>query len=195
MSAIPNIIAICGYKRSGKDTVANFIVENYGYEHYKLAAPLKECIQQLFGFTQEEMEGNLKEEVHDYWKTSPRIVMDYIGTHIFQYEIQKVIPDIKRNFWINNLINRSNIKNDVNKKIVISDLRFEHEYNELMKYNTLVIKVVNPKIKMADLSSEKECDNLKENITLVNNGSEEELYKAIHDVLCNVNNMYRNWSC
>ena len=67
MSAVPNIIAICGYKRSGKDTVANFIVENYGYEHYKLATPLKECIQQLFGFTREEMEGHLKEEVNDIW--------------------------------------------------------------------------------------------------------------------------------
>lgn len=186
MNDFPNIIAICGYKRSGKDTIAKFIVDKYGYEHYKLAAPLKECIQQLFGFTQEEMEGSLKEQIHDYWQTSPRILMDYIGTHVFQYEIQNVIPDIKRNFWINNLINKSDIKNNRNKKIVISDLRFEHEYNELMKYNTLVIKVVNSRVKMADnLSSEKECDNLKEHVTLMNNGSINELHDMIDITMSN----------
>lgn len=35
-------IALCGYKRSGKDTVADILVERYGYTKVSFAEPLKE---------------------------------------------------------------------------------------------------------------------------------------------------------
>ena len=40
----PKIIAICGVMRSGKDTIANHLVENYGYENVKIADTLKRVL-------------------------------------------------------------------------------------------------------------------------------------------------------
>ncbi len=44
----PQIIAICGYKRSGKDTIAQYLVKKYNYKHHKITHKLKECIKLLF---------------------------------------------------------------------------------------------------------------------------------------------------
>ena len=35
MDKLPKIIALCGYKGSGKDTVAEYLVTKYKYNHYK----------------------------------------------------------------------------------------------------------------------------------------------------------------
>ena len=34
MNKLPKIIALCGYKGSGKDTVAEYLVDKYKYNHY-----------------------------------------------------------------------------------------------------------------------------------------------------------------
>ena len=41
------IIAICGTKRSGKDVLANHIVNKYGYTKLSFAEPLKELVSKV----------------------------------------------------------------------------------------------------------------------------------------------------
>ena len=57
------IIGFLGEKRSGKDTCGNYIIENYGFERYAFADPIKRACQHLFGFTDEQCWGDLKEEI------------------------------------------------------------------------------------------------------------------------------------
>jgi len=45
------IIGITGKKRSGKDTVASCLVENYMFVKYSLADPIKEACKDIFGFS------------------------------------------------------------------------------------------------------------------------------------------------
>ena len=44
----PDIILLCGKKRSGKDTIAEYLVENYNFKHYKITQKLKDCVKVLF---------------------------------------------------------------------------------------------------------------------------------------------------
>ena len=134
------IIAICGLKRSGKDTLANIISEHYTYEHVKISKKLKETCKLLFNFTDDQMEKDFKEEIDPRWGVSPRKCMQYFGTEMMQYQIQNLL-NIGKKFWINSLLNEIDVNEVNNKKYVISDLRFLHEYEEIKKRNGIIICV------------------------------------------------------
>jgi hypothetical protein len=181
MKQLPQIIAICGRRRTGKDVIADYICNKYQYSNVKFAQPLKDAIKVLFGFSEDQIE-KYKDKDDDFWKTSPRKVMQFIGTEIMQYEIQRLIPHTNRHFFVNSLLKRHN-----NQNIVISDMRFLHEYNEIKKKGALVIKVIRPfseKDNNIDFhSSEKEVDEITTDYTIINDGDINTLYKKIEKVI------------
>lgn len=125
------IIGICGFKGSGKDLTANYISNKYGYVHKKISQPLKDIINILFNVDCE----NNKEIINNTWNVSSRQIMEYIGTEIFQYKIQELLPNIGRNFWIKSLL-----ENNTDEKIVLSDLRFQHEI-DYIRNNNIDLKI------------------------------------------------------
>jgi dephospho-CoA kinase len=127
----PHIIAICGKKRSGKDTLADYLVQRYGYTKISFADPLKKVVQIVFGFTDDEVNGHEKDLVHPDWGFSPRQALQFVGTELFQYKIQELSPSIERTLWAKALIRE--IQKNETKKYVISDLRFLHEYKALQE--------------------------------------------------------------
>lgn len=140
-----NIIALCGYKRCGKDFASEHIVEKYNYSHYKFANKLKKIVKDLFDFDDDQIEGDKKETIDSLWGISPRQAMQYIGTEVFQHHMNNLIPGIDKSFWVRTLVNEIN-KNKP-KNIVISDMRFMHEYEYIKKhlntYNITVVKIIN----------------------------------------------------
>lgn len=140
-----NIIAFCGYKRCGKDFASEHITQNYDYLHYKFANKLKKLVKDLFDFDDEQIEGNKKETIDSVWGVSPRQAMQYIGTDIFQYHMNNLIPSIDKTFWVRTLVNE--IKKNKPQNLVISDMRFIHEYEYIKKhleqYKLTVVKIIN----------------------------------------------------
>lgn len=125
------IIAICGSRRAGKDTLARYLCEKYNYEHLKIAGKLKQILHELFGFSHEQMETDAKEDIDPRWGVSPRKVMQFVGTEMFQYKLQELLPQVGREFWIKSLLETIQKKKT---NIVISDLRFIHEYQALRQF-------------------------------------------------------------
>tara|TARA_B110000259_G_scaffold186908_1_gene239343 strand:- start:7 stop:597 length:591 start_codon:yes stop_codon:yes gene_type:complete len=183
MSGLPKIIAICGYKGSGKDTIANYLVKKYKYTHYKIAEKLKEVIKLLFNLSDSDLETS-KDKINQQWNVTPRKILQFIGTDMFQYKLNELFPKIQKNFWIkslftNELINK--IKNE-DHKIVISDLRFLHEYNLIsnLYISYSILKVDNNNIQKKDTHiSENEFNNIPINSIINNNKSVTELYNII----------------
>lgn len=142
MKHFPKIIAISGLKRSGKDTIADYLCINYGYTKIKIANPLKQGLKVMFGFTDEQLESDAKDEIDPRWEVQPRKIMQFIGTDVMQYQLQQIIPGVGRKVWIKSLIEEhiANSRN-LDKLFVIPDLRFLHEYEELSKYNTVFWRV------------------------------------------------------
>ena len=176
---LPRIIAICGRKRTGKDTVAGYISRKYGYTNAKFAEPLKAAVQGLFGFTDKQLEDD-KEVVDETWEITPREAMQFMGCNFVQYELQKLMPHIGRNFFIKSLLNRHK-KN----RIVISDLRFLHEYEAIAQEpDSLVIKLVRPSADNGDTHiSETEVDSVSPKYVIDNTGSLDKLYQRIDEIM------------
>lgn len=176
------IIAICGLKRSGKDTIADYLVSNYGYTKIKLADPIKHVVKHLFGFTSDQVgETDEKDIIDQKWNITPRQAMQFFGTEMMQYKIQELLPNIGRKFWINSLL--SNIED--NKKYVISDLRFLHEYTELLKHDAYIIKVIRP-MKSTQIDthcSEEEYERIPENLLLNNDAEIDQLLIKLNNAL------------
>jgi hypothetical protein len=177
--ALPRVIAICGYKRAGKDTIADFLVDRYGYRKLKIAEGLKTMVKSLFDFADEQLETDAKDIIDNRWNITPRCAMQFFGTDIMQHEIQKIMPEIGRNFWIKK-ITSTLYSSPMHDKFVISDMRFIHEYEAIKEFQPYIIRVVNPNIKCEDdHCSETEYTCIPYNLEIVNDDSLEALYKKI----------------
>lgn len=186
------IIGLYGKKRSGKDTVADYLVENNGFIKLSFAGKLKNICKELFKFTDEDLEN--KDETNKYWDVSPRKVLQFIGTDLFRDKIDECIPWIKDNFWIEILRKEIYDLHDqygADLKIVISDCRFPNEIEFVKELINIFDKDTGKIIKI-----ERECllndhdYHVSENYNdlyytniIYNNSSIADLYSYIDDIL------------
>lgn len=174
-----NIIAITGIKRSGKDVVANYIEQKFGYKHVKISSKLKEVVKIAFDLKDADVESSAKDDMHERLGIPPRRILDFIGTHVFQYEINRILPNIGRKFWISDLL----MKHD-DTPIVISDLRFHHELEEIRKNDSvLVIKINRNQQIDPTYISESEINELQYDVEVINDKLLEDLFQIIDELL------------
>ncbi len=185
------VIALCGVKRCGKDTVADYLVEFYGYKKKKIADPLKHVCKYLFNLDDDQLETDKKDVVDHQLGISPRQIMQFFGTEVMQYKIQEILPNIGRNFWMNKML--YDMGKDKQSNIVIGDMRFLHELEAIKQVygGTQVIKIINwHASSIADKhESEKEWDQIPADYTIINNGSLLDLYKSVHNVITSIDNL------
>lgn len=131
------IIGILGLKGSGKDTIGNYLIENYNFKKLAYADSLKDAICCIFGWDREMMEGSTtesrlwREEIDPYWGVSPRQMMQKIGTDLFRKHFSDDV-------WIKSLkLKLQKIKTNV----VITDCRFDNEINLIKELGGKVIMV------------------------------------------------------
>ena len=127
------IIGICGFIGSGKDTIADYLVNLHEFRRESFANSLKDAVAQVFGWDRMMLEGRTKQarewrEQRDEW-WSKRLKMDITPRWILQYWGTDVL---RKNFhddiWIASLENKlRNIKDDV----VITDCRFANEVDAI----------------------------------------------------------------
>jgi hypothetical protein len=118
-------------------------------------------------------------------------MMQFVGTDMFQFKIQELLPNINRDFWIKTLFSDELIKNINNTNIVLSDLRFIHEFNYLKKLNIpiIIIRVDNSNIKKNDEHiSEREYINIPYDYYINNNNDIHSLYNKIDECIINYQN-------
>lgn len=186
---MPKIIAICGAKRSGKDVLAEHLVKKYNYKRISFAEPLKVAVKGLFNFDDdqvgigEDTGDDRKDIIDERWGITPRAALQFFGTEMMQEKIQELLPNMKRNFFANTLVNH--IENaEKNTNFVISDLRFIHEYERLLNISKisikdiLIVRVIRPskdRVKEPEPHiSELEYTSIPYDIIMINNGSIED---------------------
>lgn len=178
------IIGIVGNKNVGKDTLADYLVENKNFIKYAFADPLKHCLKELFGLTDEQLYGNKKEEYDPNWETTPRELLQFFGTEVMQFKIQELLPNLKRTFFIKRF--EQFINDNPDKSIVVSDIRFQHELDVVLKYKGIVIKVEREKSSKTFLNhaSESNIDKLT-NFTfkIENNKTKEDLFNKFNELV------------
>lgn len=177
------VIALCGKKRSGKNTAADALKNHFGLERpcieMSFAAPIKKCVSDLFGFTQDQVDGDKKEVPDDRWEgKTPRQVIQFFGTEMMQHKLQELLPKVGRNFWTNRLIKgiKDRESGDTNVLAIVTDLRFKHEFNALQSVfgeKFLCVKIERPTsykhFSSTDThSSEKEVEEISAHVNILN---------------------------
>lgn len=190
--ALPTIIGITGKKYSGKDTIANYLVNDYWYEKMAYASPLKETCRILFGFNDDQLYGTKKEEIDERWAVAPRKVFQYIGTDLFRKQMNNLIPGLNDGFWVKCLSEQIKLKleHDPNSLIVVSDIRFQNEIDELKKLHNdvLIIRVTRPSLDATNKSDTHDSENMIDKLScvdydVVNDSDIESLYNKINEIL------------
>ena len=138
------IIGICGFIGSGKDTVADYLVNFHEFRRESFASTLKDAVASVFGWDRTLLEGRTKEarewreQVDPWWAAkldmptlTPRWVLQYWGTEV----CRKGFHD---DIWIASLENKLRNSRD---NIVISDCRFPNEIESLKRAGGNIIWV------------------------------------------------------
>lgn len=124
------IIGICGLIGSGKDTVADYLVNVHGFRRESFAGTLKDAVAAVFDWDRTLLEGRTRasrewrEQVDPWWAVrlnmpdlTPRWVLQYWGTEVMRRGFHDDI-------WIASIENK--IRN-LQDHVVISDCRFPNE--------------------------------------------------------------------
>lgn len=126
------IVGLCGFKDSGKSTVAKHLVDNYGFVEITMAKPLKDITSIIYGFDRDMLEGDTEEKRHlretirdPIWGRTGREALQYLGTDVI-----RTYHDTET--WVK--IAMREVKKIVSsgKSVVISDLRFINEYSQII---------------------------------------------------------------
>jgi hypothetical protein len=124
-----------GYKaRSGKDTIADYLVRVHNFKRIAFADSLKEACRQIFSFTDAQLYGDQKEVVDPYWEVTPRYVLQRVGTECMREGYDKDI-------WIKSVDNKIKGSGD---NWVITDMRFPNEAEAVKRWGGYLIKVDRP---------------------------------------------------
>ena len=124
------IIGICGLIGSGKGTVADTLVQDYGYTKISFADKLKDGVAEVFGWNRQMLEGDTdesrkwREQQDSFWSKetgtdiTPRLVIQLFGTDCMRNGFYDGI-------WVS--LVKQKLQQNPHINFVIPDVRFENE--------------------------------------------------------------------
>ena len=170
------IIGLTGYAQSGKDTVANILVKNYGYTRIAFADKIREFLYET-------------NPMYDSVVGEPLFVRAKVDRD--GWEEAKKSPQIRRllqnsgvaarklfgeDFWVNHAVNGM----DIDGSYVIADVRFENEADkikaaggQIWRIKRLGVDPINGHV------SETQMDGYPVDQIFINNGTVEDLESLI----------------
>lgn len=138
------IIGIVGLIGSGKDTIADYLVNIHEFRRESFANTLKDAVAAVFGWDRDLLEGRTRqsrewrEQVDVWWSQrldmpalTPRWVLQHWGTEV----VRKAFHD---DTWIASLENKLR---QISDDVVISDCRFPNEIAAIKQAGGAVIRV------------------------------------------------------
>ncbi len=171
-----NLVALAGYKESGKSTVAEHLNRWHGYKTVKFAQPLKDMLRAL-GLNERHIEGDLKEKPSMLLGgQTPRHAMQTLGT---EWGRDLIHPDI----WVEAWADRVRFLLEDNERIVVDDLRFTNELRAVEKLGGEIVYIsrdsadpivdTHPSEHLVELIADTQC------VMLPNNGTIEQLKTTV----------------
>ena len=131
------IIGLTGYAQSGKDSVADILVKNYGYTRIAFADPIRKLLYEMNPIVKD---GGYRVQpvVDSYGWDVAKTAFPEIRTMLQSLGVgaRKTFGDM---FWVKQALNELQLFGEVN--YVITDVRYPNEANKL---NTAAIIKITP---------------------------------------------------
>jgi hypothetical protein len=205
------IVGLLGYNGAGKDTVANYLISQYGFKKLSFGGALKDAVAAIFGWPRHLLEGDTdesrlwREQIDQYWNDTPRKILETFGTELCRKHFDS-------DLWIKSLY--KTIKTQPNDaKIIITDCRFDNEIQLIQSLNGILIRIerdpmpdwypfitqyqqqkISKQQAQLLLQNESHCSqwlhyfcDIQPNYCLFNNSTIEELHSKIEAVMSSVN--------
>lgn len=173
------IIGLSGYAQVGKDTVAQYLIEQHGYRRVAFADQIRKALYRL---------DPIITDIAEVPRTGIANAVDHIGWEALKQNseqarrlLQRFGTEVGRemfgdNFWVDQAL-KGVSKFD---KVVVTDVRYPNEYKALKLLDAKVIRIVKPSVKAINgHASESALDGHLFDGTIDNVGSIEELHQKI----------------
>jgi hypothetical protein len=177
------IIGLTGKAGVGKDTVANYLVQEYGFHIVRLADPVREALYTLNPIV---AVGRVQDYVDEYgWDTAKRKFPEI--RRLMQVFATEVVRDMwGEDIWISMAMDKIN-KLDAYRddyRVVIPDVRFQNEAYILTELNPAILIEIERSVSenLGDNgyhSSELGIDKDFNRLYIPNHRSIEELYNTV----------------
>ena len=167
-----DLIGLTGYAQSGKDTVAQFLVNKYGYRRIAFADKIRDFLYDLNPQIKVGYDGvsNIRILVdNDGWDTTKQIP-----------QVRQLLQDIGvsarnifgENFWVDQAL--ESIK--PGEKVVVTDVRFNNEADHVKLMGGQIWRIRRPGVTSVNSHiSETQMDGYKVDQIFLNSGSLDEL--------------------
>lgn len=172
------IIGLAGYAQSGKDTVAEHLIKNYGYRRVAFADQLRQALYNL----------NPLVTIADMVNVPLQSAVDGLGWESVKLDspdvrrlLQRMGTEVGRQMWGEDFWVKQAMKN-VSKfdNVVFTDVRYPNENKAIINSGGTVWRIERPGIgPVNNHASETAMDSINVNKTIVNNSTKEDLYATI----------------
>lgn len=173
------IIGLSGYAQTGKDTVAEYLVNVHNFTRVAFADPIREAVYTL-------------DPIIEGTKTLSSII-DIYGWE----QSKKIFPEVRRliqrfgtevgrmmwgeNFWVDKAFEKINA---IDGPVVVTDVRFINEADAIRKSDGRLWRIVRDSVGPVNYHlSETELDNHLFDVTIENNVNLSKLYSVIDELL------------
>ena len=138
------IIGICGLIGSGKDTVADYLIQNHNFVKISFADKLKDAVAVMFDWDRQLLEGKTdearawREQKDEYWSKetgrsiTPRLVLQEFGTECMRNGFYDGV-------WVS--LTKKILLDNPQTNFVIPDVRFPNEAEMLTGLNSELWRV------------------------------------------------------
>lgn len=169
------IIGLTGLAQSGKDTAAQYLIQNYGFERRAFADKLKDFCYLI--------NPELREAVDAVgWEAAKKIPV-----------YRRFLQDVGHNarivfgtdFWIDQVLEKR--EEGYEENIVVTDMRYPNEFERINWLGGWTVRINRPGLKMVN-NHVTETQHLNLHVAFeVTNGSFEQLYRELDEVVDKIN--------
>lgn len=203
------IIGLCGLAGSGKSVIGDYLCTKYHFKSFAFAKDLKEILYRTRGISTKVPLKFLQEFVDNGYLTE-----DIVGGHFYapfhtvidilgDEKAKREIPNVRnlyqtfgtegmqtvlgQDVWSNNVLRKidGTLTDDPNSNIVVTDVRFYHEFSMLKSIGGLTIEIVrdNQDINAVNSHHSSEVIDFEPDKKITNNGTIENVYEKIDNLL------------
>jgi hypothetical protein len=166
VATLPRLVGPSGFARSGKDTAAQWLVEQHGFAQYAIADPLREILR----WTNPVVRASVTEHG---WEVAKRNARVRNSLQMLGAALRDQFGD---DFLIDQLFDRA-ARSDIEMPIVISDVRTRIEVDYIKRRGGVVLRIERPGIGPANNDFTERI--VPFDVEVLNDGSVEQLGRCI----------------
>lgn len=170
------LIGMAGAAGTGKDTAADYLVDQYGFDRVTFAAPIKRAVGRILDLDLWELEQD-KDKTVPWLDLTPRQLMQVVGTECGR----ALCPDIWVRFAMREVDRLVAAGQD---RIVFTDVRFANEAGAIIDAGGYVVRIERGRIRRVPVHASEQAlpaDQVWQ--TLQNNSTRALLYRQLDDLL------------